>query len=155
MSLVILYVDDETDLLTIFELMFKDDYDIRTFDNPIDALRMLSDCPADIIISDQMMPQMSGTEFLRKAARLCPDGFRIMLTGNAAVGDVFAEIASGVINIFIPKPWNAPQMQGFLMLASNTLRRRNSSKGKRLMAMMLALALPLKEFIGGVNCFLL
>jgi response regulator RpfG family c-di-GMP phosphodiesterase len=128
MSLTILYVDDETELLTIFELMFRDEYNIRICDNPIDALRMLSDCPADIISSDQMMPQMNGTEFLRMAARLCPEGFRIMLTGNAAVGDVFAEIASGVINIFIPKPWSEPQMKGFLMMAENTMARRSGAK---------------------------
>ena len=128
MSLTILYVDDETELLTIFELMFGDDYEIRTFDNPVDALRMLADCPADIIISDQMMPQMNGTEFLRMAARLWPEAFRIMLTGNAAVGDVFAEIASGVINVFIPKPWNVSQMRGFLMMAANTLARRSDIK---------------------------
>ena len=128
MSLTILYVDDEAELLTIFELMFGDDYEIRTSDNPVDALRILSDCPADIIISDQMMPHMNGTEFLRMAARLCPEAFRIMLTGNAAVGDVFAEIANGVINIFIPKPWNASQMKGFLMMAENTLAQRSNAK---------------------------
>lgn len=128
MSLTILYVDDEPELLTIFELMFGNDYNIKTSSNPLDALRMLSDCPADIIISDQMMPQMNGTEFLRMAAKLCPDGFRIMLTGNAVVGDVFAEIASGVINIFIPKPWNPSQMKGFLVMAENTLARRSDAK---------------------------
>jgi DNA-binding NtrC family response regulator len=128
MSLTILYVDDDAELLTIFELMFGDDFNIRTFDNPTDALSMLSDCPTDIIISDQMMPQMNGTEFLRIAARLCPDGFRIMLTGNAAVGDVLGDIASGVINIFIPKPWTEPQMRGFLMMAANTLARRSNAK---------------------------
>jgi adenylate cyclase len=128
MSLTILYVDDEAELLTIFELMFRDEYEIRTFGNPADAIRMLADCPVDIIISDQMMPQMNGTEFLRMAARLCPAAFRIMLTGNAAVGDVFGEIASGVINIFIPKPWHKSQMKGFLMLAENTLARRSNTK---------------------------
>jgi DNA-binding NtrC family response regulator len=128
MSLTILYVDDETELLTIFELTFRDDFHIKTSNNPVEALRMLSDCPADIIISDQMMPQMNGTEFLRLAARLCPASFRIMLTGNAAVGDVFGEIASGVINIFIPKPWNASRMKGFLMMAENTLARRSTAR---------------------------
>lgn len=128
MSLTILYVDDETELLTIFELMFGSDYHIKTSDNPVKALRLLADYPADIIISDQMMPQMNGTEFLRMAARLCPQGFRIMLTGNAAVGDVFSEIANGVINIFIPKPWNPSQMKGFLMMAEKTLARRSDTK---------------------------
>jgi DNA-binding NtrC family response regulator len=128
MGLTILYVDDETELLTIFKLMFGDDYDIRTFDNPADALRALADCQVDIIISDQVMPQMNGTEFLRIAARLYPKSFRIMLTGNAAVGDVFSEIASGVINVFIPKPWNKSQMKGFLVMAENTLARRSDPK---------------------------
>ena len=128
MSLTILYLDDEAELLTIFELMFSADYDIRTVDNPADALRMLSDCPAEIIISDQMMTRMNGTEFLRLAAGLCPESIRILLTGHAAVGDVLGEMTSGVINIFIPKPWTASQMQGFLTLAQNTLMRRTGTK---------------------------
>jgi DNA-binding NtrC family response regulator len=128
MRLRILYVDDETELLTIFALMFGDDYDIQTSDNPVEALRMLANCPADLIISDQMMPQMNGTEFLRLAARLCPEAFRIMLTGNTSVGNVVGEMASGIINIFIPKPWNVAQMKGFLLMAGNTLARRSNSK---------------------------
>lgn len=128
MRLTILYVDDETELLTIFALMFGDDYEIQTSDSPVEALRMLADCPADIIISDQMMPQMNGTEFLRLAARSCPEAFRIMLTGNTSVGNVVGEMASGIINIFIPKPWNVAQMKGFLLMAGNTLARRSNSK---------------------------
>lgn len=128
MSLTILYVDDQTELLTIFKLMFGDDYEIRICDNPADALRMLSESPVDIIISDQSMPEMSGTQFLRLATKLCPNSFRIMLTGYAAVGDVVGEIASGIINIFIPKPWSETQLRGFLMMAENTLARRPNSK---------------------------
>ena len=131
MSLTVLYVEDETELLTIFDLMFGDEYDIRITDNPLDALRMLLEHPADIIISDQSMPQMNGTEFLREAAKLCPDSFRIMITGYDTVGGVFEEIANGIIHVFIPKPWTKPQMQGFLQLARNTLSRRDGAKGER------------------------
>lgn len=38
MSLTILYVGDETELLTIFELTFRDDYHIKTSNNPVEAL---------------------------------------------------------------------------------------------------------------------
>ncbi len=124
--LSILYVDDETVSLNLFKRMFQNEYDVRVSDNPKDAIRLIRECPADIIISGQSQPQMSGNEFLREACKICSDSFRIMLTSNAAVGDYLKEIASGTINIFIPKPWNENQMRGFLTLAANTLARRSS-----------------------------
>jgi FixJ family two-component response regulator len=72
---------------------------------------MLSECAADIIITDQSMPEISGSQFLREAVEKCPDSFRIMLTGYSVVGDVFGDVTSGLINIFIVKPWKEEQMR--------------------------------------------
>lgn len=56
-------------------------------------------------ISDWGIPGISGTDFLHEAATVCLGSFRATLTGLAQVGDVFPEISSGVIRLFIPKPW--------------------------------------------------
>jgi len=107
----VFYFDDDATLLDIFQEMFQDEYDIRTSTQLAVARRMLTECAADIIITDQSMPEISGSEFLREACEQCPHSFRIMLTGYAVVGDVFGEVTKGLINIFIPKPWDETQMR--------------------------------------------
>jgi DNA-binding NtrC family response regulator len=107
----VFYLDDDATLLDIFQEMFEDDYDVRTATTLAAARHMLSECAADIIITDQSMPEISGTQFLQEAAEKCPDSFRIMLTGYTVVGDVFGEITSGLINVFIVKPWKEEQMR--------------------------------------------
>jgi DNA-binding NtrC family response regulator len=100
----ILYFDDEPSLLKMFGWSFGSDYDVRTASTLLEARALLAMCP-DIIISDLVMPEISGTDFLREAARACPDSFRILLTGHAKVGGLIGEVTSGVVQIFIAKPW--------------------------------------------------
>lgn len=107
----VFYFDDDATLLDIFQEMFEGEYDVRTATTLGAARRMLSECAADIIITDQSMPEISGSQFLREAVEKCPDSFRIMLTGYSVVGDVFGEVTSGLINIFIVKPWKEEQMR--------------------------------------------
>ena len=107
----VFYFDDDAALLDIFQEMFEDEYDVRTATTLEAARQMLSECETDIIITDQSMPEISGSEFLREAVEKCPDSFRIMITGYSVVGDVFGDITSGLIDIFIVKPWKEEQMR--------------------------------------------
>jgi DNA-binding NtrC family response regulator len=113
----ILYFDDEPGLLSMFRWTFKDEYDVWTASTLTEARSALSRCP-DIIISNWSMPEISGTDFLREAARVCPNSPRVMLTGYGQVGDVFREIASGVIQLFITKPWDEADMREVLERAA-------------------------------------
>lgn len=114
----IFYFDDEIVLLDIFQEMFGDEYEVRTAPTLSEARRIISECVPDIIISDWSMPEISGLEFLREAAEICPHSFRIMLTGFAQVGDMVKEIGAGVIQLFISKPWNEEQMRKALERAA-------------------------------------
>jgi len=110
----ILYLDDEAVLLDIFKEMFSDEYEVQTATTVSEARRIIAHCAPDIIISDWSMPDISGIEFLREAAELCPNSFRILLTGFAQVGDMIKEISTGVVQSFIPKPWAEEQMRAAL-----------------------------------------
>src|SRR4028119_2215987 len=99
----VFYFDDDATLLDIFQEMFEDEYEVRTATKLAVARQMLSECAADIIITDQSMPEISGSEFLREAIEKCPHSFRIMLTGYSHVGDVFGEITKGLIDVFIAR----------------------------------------------------
>lgn len=107
----VFYLDDDASQLDLFREMFGAEYDVRTADAPGEARLMLAECPAEIIISDQLMPGVKGTEFLREAARLCPASCRVLLTGAVAVGEVLPEVGAGVVHIFQPKPWTESEMR--------------------------------------------
>jgi DNA-binding NtrC family response regulator len=119
----VLYFDDEAVLLDVFKDMFRHEYDVWTASTLSEARAALSAHP-DIIISDQSMPEISGTDFLREAMNLSPRSFRILLTGYGQVGDVVPEIISGVIQLFIKKPWAESEMSEALKRAVLTLNRR-------------------------------
>jgi DNA-binding NtrC family response regulator len=123
----IFYFDDESILLDIFHEMFHGEYEVRTAATLSEARMILSECP-DIIISDWNMPEISGTDFLREAAKISPDSFRILLTGYGQVGDVFSEISTGLVQLFITKPWDEIEMRKALERALHVRRRLRDSR---------------------------
>ncbi|HKC65476.1 MAG TPA: response regulator [Pyrinomonadaceae bacterium] len=110
MKPTILYLDDEIMLLNLFKEIFRDEYEVETASTLFEARQLLSNHSPDVIISDWSMPEISGVEFLSEAARVCPNAFRILLTGFADAGEMIDEIRSGVIQLFIPKPWSEAEM---------------------------------------------
>lgn len=114
----ILYFDDEDVLLKIFQEMFRDEYDVQTASTLSEASRIISECRPEVVISDWSMPEISGIEFLMRVAKVCPNSFRIMLTGFGQLGDVISEVADGTIQLFISKPWKEEQMRKALERAT-------------------------------------
>jgi DNA-binding NtrC family response regulator len=120
MKRTILYLDDDAACLNLLRDTFGEDYEVRTALTHAEACRLLSLSQADIIISDQIMPDIKGAEFLREMAEQYPESFRVLLTGGDTVGNSLREISSGVINYFITKPWTEQEMQRMLELAAIT-----------------------------------
>lgn len=118
----IFYLDDEATCLTLFAEMLGDIYDVRIATNLADARRMLTEQASDIVISDQRMPDIEGTEFLREISELYPTSFRVLLTGSVTVGGVLSEISAGIVNLFIAKPWTRDDMGQMLQRAGASLR---------------------------------
>jgi DNA-binding NtrC family response regulator len=114
----IFYFDDEAQSLDLFQQMFAGEYDVRTATTLSEARRMLRERAADIIISDQEMPEISGTEFLAEMTKEHPQTYRVMLTGSILAGEAIPEILSGIVQLFIPKPWAEEDMRRMLERAS-------------------------------------
>jgi len=110
----IFYLDDDPAQLEVFREMFGSGYDVHTSTSLDDALLALAECSPEIIISDQSMPWVKGTEFLRAAAQVCPGSARVLLTGHASLGDLLADVASGTVHLFISKPWREAEMRDAL-----------------------------------------
>lgn len=126
MKTSILYLDDEPEVLAVFRDMFGREYDVTTTATAAEARRALSERPADIVISDQAMPDILGTEFLAEVARDYPQTFRVMLTGSMTVGGALPEIGNGVVQLFIAKPWDSAGMRRMLERAALHLELRRA-----------------------------
>ncbi len=81
----IVIVDDEDIVLQTMSslLALETSYDVHTFLTPRHALESIKDLHVDLVISDFLMPDMNGLEFLSEVKRLYPDTVRILLTGYA------------------------------------------------------------------------
>src|SRR2546423_10503171 len=99
----ILYLDDDAACLKIFQETFGKDYDVRTAISEREAHLMLMERPAEIIISDQVMPEIEGTEFLRGIAAKYPSSYRVLLTGGVMLGNVVHEVCAGIVQLFVAK----------------------------------------------------
>ena len=108
----ILLVDDEAQILkSLRRLLRKEPYDIYTADGGENGLKVLREQSIQMIISDQRMPQMSGTEFLQKAREICPNTIRVMLSGYAEPEAILSSINQGEVFRFVAKPWNDDELK--------------------------------------------
>jgi EAL domain-containing protein (putative c-di-GMP-specific phosphodiesterase class I)/CheY-like chemotaxis protein len=103
----LLLVDDEPNILnSLSRLLRREGYTILTATSPLDAFELLAQQPVHVILSDQRMPEMSGTEFFSRVRQLYPDTIRIVLTGYTDLDSVTGAINRGAIYKFLTKPWD-------------------------------------------------
>lgn len=104
----IVVVDDEKMVTSAFKALFKvEGYsDIHLFNNPNDAVEFLKENKPDLIISDFMMPEMNGLEFLTEAKKLYNEVSMILLTGYADKENAIKAINEIGLYKYIEKPWD-------------------------------------------------
>jgi len=117
----ILVVDDETDNLDLLYRTFYRDYTVLRAESGAEALALLEqEGGVAVIISDQRMPSMSGTEFLSLTATQYPDIIRIILTGYTDVGDLVDAINAGKVFKYVTKPWDDEELKALVRQAVDT-----------------------------------
>lgn len=124
----ILLVDDEPNVTHALRRVFRrENYEIVSAQSGDEALAVMRDCPAQVVISDYQMPGINGAELLRQIKADYPDTIRIMLTGQADTRAVMGAINEGAVFKFILKPWNDDDLLVTVALALEQfdLKRRN------------------------------
>ena len=120
-KLKILVVDDEPDNLDLLYRTFHRDYKVLRAESGPAALEILAkEGEVAVIISDQRMPKMSGTEFLSLTAAQYPDVIRIILTGYTDVEDLVEAINAGKVFKYVTKPWDAEELKTLVTQAVET-----------------------------------
>ena len=122
-KLKLMVVDDELDNLDLLYRTFWKDFKVYRANNASEALAILEkEGEMAVIISDQRMPEMNGSELLSLTVERFPDTIRILLTGFTDVEDLVDAINSGRVFKYITKPWNPSQLQTLVNQASDTYR---------------------------------
>ncbi len=108
----LLLVDDEPNVLSaLTRLLRREGYRILTAASPLAAFEILAQNKVQVIVSDQRMPDMTGTEFFSRVRLLYPSTMRIVLTGYTEIDSVKAAINRGAIYKFLTKPWEDDELR--------------------------------------------
>ena len=119
----LMVVDDEPENVELLQRTFRREFRVFTAESALQALEILeTEGEMAIIISDQRMPVMNGTEFLGKTVERFPDTIRILLTGYTDVEDLVEAINSGKVYKYITKPWNPEKLKTAVEEAKETYR---------------------------------
>ena len=105
----LLFVDDEESITkALYRIFRRQGYEIHTASSGQEGLKVLKEDkrPFSLIISDQRMPGMTGSQFLEKAKKIFPESIRILLTGYSDMDAIVNAINKGEIHRYITKPWN-------------------------------------------------
>ena len=122
---IILTVDDEIQVLNAISRdlrkHFRRDYRIMKANSGAESLETLQqlkqrNAPVALILSDQRMPEMNGTEHLAKAAEFYPEAKKVLLTAYADTEAAIASINDIGLDHYLMKPWDPPDQNLYPIL---------------------------------------
>lgn len=114
----VLFVDDEVNILKALKRLTRHEpWTVLCAARGADALELLDRAPAQVVVSDQRMPEMSGVDLLQSVRDRHPDVVRMMLTGYTEMNVAVDAINRGEIFRLITKPWNDEELKATIRQA--------------------------------------
>lgn len=116
----ILCVDDEINILKSLKRLFFDEKSITvlTAVGAKEGAEILKAQPVDLVLSDERMPQVQGSDFLRFVKQHFPNTVRIILTGYSDNKAILKAVNEGEVYRYLIKPWNDEEL---IMVIKNAL----------------------------------
>lgn len=122
-KLKLMVVDDEPDNLDLLYRTFWRSFKVYKANDAHEALAILDQVgEMAVIISDQRMPEINGTELFSRTVERFPDTIRILLTGFTDVEDLVDAINSGQVFKYITKPWKPDQLKALVEQGKDTYK---------------------------------
>jgi signal transduction histidine kinase len=113
----LLIVDDEEQILHSLRRQFRREYEVYTAKSADEAYPILAQSPIHVVISDQRMPGVTGSEFLSHVREDYPDVVRLLLTGYADIQAVIDAVNQGSIYRYVTKPWDPDDLNATVRAA--------------------------------------
>ena len=124
----LLIIDDEIEVLNSLKRIFHKDYILYVTQSPKVAFEIMKKFDIEVILCDQQMPEMKGTEFFTIVKDMYPNIMRILFTGYSDLSDAIKSINEGQIFRYLTKPWNLFELKSSVKEAfeKNALINENS-----------------------------
>jgi two-component system cell cycle response regulator len=107
----LLLVDDDRFMLDLLaDVLEPEGYRLLRACSGDEALRLLGRERVRLLVCDQCMPGMNGTELCARVRDLQPHTFRIILSAQSDAGPIAAALADGTVDRYHAKPWHAGQL---------------------------------------------
>jgi two-component system response regulator HupR/HoxA len=107
----VLIVDDEEAILRTFRLNYAREFTVLGTSSPAKALEIVEHEPVAVLVSDQRMPEMAGTELIERALEVKPTLVPIILTGYADVDALVRAVNLRRVYRYVPKPWDRDELR--------------------------------------------
>ncbi|MCA9064946.1 MAG: response regulator [Planctomycetaceae bacterium] len=114
----VLLVDDEEDVLFSLKGLLRHEFELHTATSGDQALEILRQHRIHVIMTDQRMPGMTGTQLLSRVRAEFPTAIRIVFTGYADIKSVIEAINNGGLYRYITKPWDPDELVDVLHRAA-------------------------------------
>lgn len=149
----LLLVDDEPENCELLRRMFRREFEVEVAHSGTAALGMLEKSGYDVIITDQMMPGMTGTELLTRSLTLAPHAVRILVTGFPDLESAISSINEGKAYRFFTKPLDRKELVGAVTTALTETRSADDARVRaaELESFNAQLAAELDRLRGGVD----
>jgi DNA-binding NtrC family response regulator len=107
----ILIADDEPNIRRVFEAMFvKEGYTVLTAENGKKAIELASANTIDVLISDLIMPDITGVEVLQRVKQLHPNCAAIIVTAYGTIKSAVEAMRYGAFN-YLQKPFDMDEVR--------------------------------------------
>lgn len=126
----VLYVDDELVSLNAFKASFRRQYQVFTASSAEEAIRILNEQEIHVLLTDQKMPGVPGTQLLEHAVRIYPNQSRILITAYADMEALVTAVQRGHIFDFVRKPWNYEELTDKIQAAYEACSMKNDYEQK-------------------------
>jgi EAL domain-containing protein (putative c-di-GMP-specific phosphodiesterase class I)/CheY-like chemotaxis protein len=103
----LLLIDDEPRVLSALQRLLRPDgYRVLAANGAAQAFELMAMHPVQLVLCDQRMEEMSGTDLLDRIKDMYPDTFRIILSGHTDLKTIMESINRGSLYRFYTKPWD-------------------------------------------------
>jgi len=106
----ILIIDDEPNVLSVLYALLGGQHDCKTATSAAEALEYLRSETYDLVLSDIMMPGISGLELLQEITTLCTDTVVVLISGNLNIQSAIEAMRRGAFD-YVTKPFNLSDVE--------------------------------------------
>jgi class 3 adenylate cyclase len=119
-------IDDEAGNVAALESLLKQEYQVQGFSDSMQALAYLDAHPVDVVLTDQRMPGLMGTELLIKLKEKGRRPVSVIVTGYTDVKDLVFCINEGLLYRYVLKPWSPDDIRGAVREGVRSARQREA-----------------------------